>query len=90
MITKEYEIRKGIRRDSILTEPVPCLDFFVFVLPEGFEPPTTASKAAMISISPREQYCYGNKQTIPIFIAKIKEMSTAIHINIVILRPLCG
>jgi hypothetical protein len=24
------------------------------VLPEGFEPPTTASKAVMISISPQE------------------------------------
>lgn len=29
--------------------------FFYLVLPEGFEPPTTASKAAMISISPQER-----------------------------------
>ena len=28
----------------------------VFVLPEGFEPPITASKAVVISISPRKPY----------------------------------
>ena len=27
------------------------------MLSEGFEPPTTASKAAVISISPRERWC---------------------------------
>src|SRR3989344_4356171 len=31
------------------------LAFSFAVLPEGFEPPTTASKAVMISISPQEQ-----------------------------------
>ena len=29
--------------------------FVIFVLPEGLEPPTAASKADMISVSPREQ-----------------------------------
>ena len=31
--------------------------FFAFVLPEGFEPPTTVPKTVVISISPRERGC---------------------------------
>ena len=40
--------RSGARKNRHLA------DFFV--LPEGFEPPTTVPKTGMISISPREQY----------------------------------
>ncbi len=45
----------SLRLSSPSQKAINCLSRPHSVLPEGLEPPTTASKAAMISISPRER-----------------------------------
>lgn len=57
--TKRYPQQRTIYtkpRKTQNIEPPSACSHAIFVLSEGFEPPTTVPKTVVISISPREQY----------------------------------